>query len=107
LRLDGSLLCAPGYDAATGLYLHEPPRMPPIPDRPTRRDAELSLTCLETLLIEFPFVTATDRSVATSMLMTPVLRGALGVVPIHVVSAPDPGTGKSYLNDLSSAICIG
>jgi putative DNA primase/helicase len=81
--------------------------MPAIPECPTRQDAERSLVCLEALLREFPFEAPTDRSVATSMLMTPVLRAALGVVPIHVVSAPDPGTGKSYLNDLSSAICIG
>jgi putative DNA primase/helicase len=108
LRMDGSLLCAPGYDTATGLYLHEPPPMPPIPPRPTRQEAMTALEVLNSLLTDFPFVGLVSRSVALSMLMTPVLRGALGsAVPAHVLSAPAPGTGKSYLGDTASAIAIG
>ena len=108
LRPDGSLLCSPGYDVATGLYLHEPPAMATIPNHPTRRDAEEALTLLNDLLSEFPFVENVDRSVAISMLMTPVLRSALGsAVPLHVAAAPAAGTGKSYLADIASAICIG
>ena len=42
------------------------------------------------------------------MLVTPVLRAALGpAVPMHVVSAPSAGSGKSYLCDLGSVISIG
>jgi putative DNA primase/helicase len=108
LRPDGSLLCSPGYDAATGLYLHEPPPMPAISDRPTKQDALNALSDLNELLNDFPFVDNVDRSVAMSMLMTPVLRAGLGpAVPIHVVNAPAPGTGKSYLQDISTAISIG
>ena len=108
MRPDGTLLCEPGYDAATGLFLHEPPPMPEIPDRPTWRDAEAALSLLNDLLSEFPFATNADRSVALSMLMTPVLRAALGpAVPMHVVTAPSPGTGKSYLADVASAISLG
>ena len=93
LRPDGSLLCNPGYDVATGLYLHEPPPpMPVIPDRPTKkRRCRLRSSDLNELLTDFPFVDNVDRSVAMSMQMTPVLRAALGpAVPIHVVNAPAP-----------------
>ncbi len=42
------------------------------------------------------------------MLMTPVLRGGLlPAVPMHVSTAPDAGTGKSYLADIASAIATG
>lgn len=42
------------------------------------------------------------------MLVTPGLRAALGpAVPMHVVSAPSAGSGKSYLCDLGSVISIG
>ena len=108
MRADGSLLVAAGYDAATGLYLHEPPPMPAIPDRPTRQDAMTALGLLLELLIDFPFVGMVSRSVALSMLMTPVLRAALGsAVPCHALSAPEAGTGKSYLADTASAIALG
>jgi putative DNA primase/helicase len=108
LRSDCSLLTAPGYDTRTGLYLHAPPRMPEIPPRPTKAHAYAALLRLDELLTDFPFADDTSRSVGMSMLMTPVLRGALGqAVPMHCVTAPTPGTGKSYLGDLASVIAIG
>jgi hypothetical protein len=43
-----------------------------------------------------------------SKLMTPLVRCALlPAVPLHADSAPAPGTGKSYLADVASAIAIG
>lgn len=66
-------------------------------------DAEMALAVLDGLLTEFPFVGGQDgqgKSVALSMLMTPVLRGGLPpAVPIHLVSKPAPGSGGSYLAD--------
>ncbi len=108
LRPDGSLLQQPGYDPATGYYLCNPPPMQPIPEQPTWHDAEAALTLLnDHLLAEFPFIDNTARSVAASMLMTPVLRAAMAVAPMHVVTAPEAGTGKSYLADIASAIAVG
>lgn len=107
LRPDGSVLDQPGYDDATGYFLFEPPAMPPIADHPTKRDALEALTLLNGLLDEFPFVENVDRSVAVSMLLTPVLRAAMPVVPMHVITAPEAGTGKSYLQDLASVIATG
>jgi putative DNA primase/helicase len=108
LRPNGSLLQAEGYDLSTGLYLFSPPPMPDIPERPTWHDAEAALSLLNELLVDFPFANNASRSVGMSMLMTPVLRGALApAVPMHAVTAPESGTGKSYLADLASVIAIG
>ena len=111
MRMDGSLLLAPGFDRQTGLYLMDPPAMPAIPEAPSREDAVRAADLLEALLGEFPFSDGDDgpsASVALSMLMTPVLRAALApAVPIHLATAPQPGTGKSFLADLSAAIAIG
>jgi putative DNA primase/helicase len=106
LRRDGSILSEPGYDPAT-LLLVAPPPMASIPEHPTRDDALAALAVLDELLREFPFVSDADHSVGLSALMTPVARGAMQVVPLHAVTAPTAGTGKSYIIDLASAIATG
>ena len=108
MRPDGTILDAIGYDDATGLVLMSPPPMPTIPSRPSRYNAESALDLLQSLLVEFPFVDEASRSVALSMILTLVLRGALlPAVPMHAATAPEPGTGKSYLSDTASAISTG
>jgi putative DNA primase/helicase len=108
LRPDGTVLVAEGYDRATGLVLLAPPPMPAIPPALSKSQASEALALLGALLTEFPFADEASRSVALSMLMTPVLRGALfPPVPLHAGTAPSAGTGKSYLNDLASAIAAG
>jgi putative DNA primase/helicase len=107
MRPDGSLLLTAGYDAATQLILIDPPPMPFIPMSPRRNDALAALALLACLLEEFPFADEASLSVALSALITPVVRAAFPVAPMHVVSAPEAGSGKSYLVDLVAAIAIG
>lgn len=107
LRPDGSILSASGYDLATGLLLVAPPAMPTIPEQPSRDDALAALGQLDALLKEFPFVNDASRSVGLSTLITPVVRGAMSVAPMHAADAPEAGTGKSYLFDISSTIATG
>jgi putative DNA primase/helicase len=107
LRPNGSLLATAGYDPATRLYLLNPPSMPPVPERPTMEDASAALALLTDLLDGFPFVTSADRAVALSALLTPLMRSAMPVVPMHAASAPAAGTGKSYLFDVAAAIASG
>ena len=109
LRRDGTLLTMSGYDRDSRLFLALPPgfRMPPIPDDPTKADAKAALGELDALLYGFPFVAEIDRSVALSMLMTAVLRPAMDAAPFHFAVAPAPGSGKSYLIDIASAIATG
>ena len=109
LRPDYSILCEPGYDPATRLYLmpDESLVLPPIPERPTKDQAAKALELLDGLLANFPFVTDVDRSVALSALLTPVCRGAMSVTPLHAFRANTAGTGKSYIADVASSIASG
>jgi putative DNA primase/helicase len=105
MRPDGSILSQPGYDPETGFILVEPP---PIPDiQPTRENAQDALKLFDALLEEYPFVDKASRSVALSALITPIVRGAFPVAPMHVTSSPVAGSGKSYLLDTVAAIAIG
>src|SRR4029077_18000874 len=65
-----------------------------------------ALALLEGLLDEFPFANNASRSVALSALITPVVRGAFPVTPMHVISAPEAGSGKSYLLDVAAAVAL-
>lgn len=115
IRPDGSILKTAGYDAATCLYLHMPLVLPYMPDKPTRKDGLAALALLKGLLAAFPFVWGEKEtkerngslSVALSALITPVVRGAMDVVPAHFARAPAAGTGKSYLFDIVAAIALG
>ena len=66
-----------------------------------------ALDLLKSLMTEFPFVDELSLSVALSMLITPVVRGATPVVPLHASKAPTAGSGKSYLVDVASTIVSG
>ena len=107
MRYDGTILDSEGYDPATELLLLAPPPMPPIPEKPTKKHAEQSLRLLEDLLVEFPLVGEVDKAVALSAFITPVVRAAFPVAPMHAARAPTAGTGKSYLFDCVAAISIG
>jgi len=107
LRPDGSLLAEPGYDPDTQLILEAPPTMPPLSTEPSRTDAEEALALLNGLLKEFPFTDEAARSVALSAIITPVVRGAFSVAPLHACRAPVAASGKSYLVDLVAAVAIG
>src|SRR5262249_59701092 len=105
LRPDGSILSAAGYDPATRLILMVPPALPHM--APTRPNAEQALQMLDQLLNEFPFVDAASRAVALSGLITPIVRAAFPVAPMHVCNAHEAGSGKSYLFDIAATISTG
>ena len=107
LRPDGSILSVTGYDLPTLLLLSEPPPMPTIPEYPTKGQAYDALNLLKDLIEEFPFADDASESVALSAMITPVVRGAFTVSPMHAVTAPMPGSGKSFLFDICSVIATG
>ena len=110
LRHDGSILSEPGYDPETQLYHAANPnlQLPRMSEKPNKDDAFAALGLLEELLTEFPFVDPrVDKAVALSALITPVIRAAMDVAPMHAIKAPEYGSGKSYLVNLVSAISTG
>jgi putative DNA primase/helicase len=107
IRPNRTIIATPGYDAETGYFLVDAPRMPEIPAAPTKSDAERALAVLADLISEFPFVDDVSKSVAYSGLITPLVRAACDVVPGHLFTAPKPGSGKSLLVDTAAAIATG
>jgi hypothetical protein len=108
IRDDGSLCQEPGYDPASGLlFKPDGVAFPPIPERPSKKDALAALEKLKYPIRKFPYVTEADRSVALSGMLTPLHRRSLPTAPLHAFDAPVPGSGKSMQVDIASVIATG
>jgi hypothetical protein len=107
-RPDGTLAMMHGYDVGTRLLFKPDGEIfPAIPDSPTKDDAFAALKLLEDAISTFPFKTVVDRSVALSLFLTALCRRALDYAPLHGITAPAAGTGKSLLVDLASILLSG
>ncbi|MBR1209470.1 hypothetical protein [Bradyrhizobium sp. JYMT SZCCT0180] len=107
LRPDGTVLCAPGYDAATGLLLVGDRIWWQVPDSPSKRDGLDALDALVEPIGAFPFVDNADRAAALALLISSVMRPCLRTVPMFAISAPAAGTGKSLLVDIAAILATG
>lgn len=114
LRADGTLLNEPGYDPRSGLLLDLGNlTLPEISRSPSRAEALAALTVLKEPFKDFPFVidgpndTSASRSVMLSTVLTGLVRRTLPAAPVHGVSAPTPGTGKSLAVQVSAMTVIG
>src|SRR5262249_51516399 len=98
-----------GYDTATSVYAlwDEGCVLPPIPEQPTKEDAQRALQTLLELIAGFPFISAVDKAVAVAAIMTPVLRVAFDLAPLFLLLAHQSGTGKSFMQDVISTIVNG
>jgi len=106
LRRDGSVACGNGYDAGSMMLMVGVPDVA-IPNQPTKQDAVVALSSLMTLLQDFPFAEYSDSIAAVSAIMTAVLRPSIGPCPMHLISAPVAGSGKTYLYEIAGAIATG
>jgi hypothetical protein len=110
IRLDGSLLTTPGYDALTRLIYRPAPGVtfPPLPPVPTSDDIQRALALLDEAIGEFPYVDDASKANALALLLTPILRTAItGPVPLALIDAPQAGTGKSLLTRVLALIATG
>lgn len=109
MRSDGSLITAPGYDAATQLWLQpdENVALPMVKDKPSMDDAVAALSLFEELIEEFPFNEKVDKAVALAGFLTVILRAAFDVAPLLLVQAHAAGSGKSYLVNLMVSVVRG
>jgi hypothetical protein len=110
LRPDGSVIDEPGYDASTALSYSPAPGLvvPPVPERPTPEDVTRARALLDDLLGDFAFADSASLANTVALLLTPIVRPAIaGAVPLAVITAPSPGTGKSLLASLASMIATG
>jgi hypothetical protein len=108
LRLDGSICETPGYDPESHLLCKlEDQTFPPVPQYPTKADAEAALGQLHKLIETFPFVSDADCSVALAGFLTVLDRRSLTTAPLIAFTSPTAGTGKSLLVDLMSILASG
>lgn len=108
---DGRLLRTPGLHASDLLWLEPDPalQLAEIPDRPTPQDIAAARSLFfEDLLVDFPFVSPSDRAHALAALLLPFVRRLIdGCTPLHLVEAPARGAGKGLLCNLVSILTTG
>jgi len=110
LRPDGTILDRPGYDPATRLVYAPAPgfRLPRIPEQPTSADLGEAVAMIADAIGEFPYADAASRANAFALLLTPIIRQAIGGhAPLAILDAPQAGTGKTLLGDLTAVIATG
>jgi hypothetical protein len=105
LAPDGTITTTPGYHPAARVY-YAPTRtlgLPPVANTPSAREVEVARALLlEDLLGDFPFAGpedgAAERAHAAALLLLPFARALIdGPTPLHLVEAPEQGTGKTLL----------
>lgn len=110
LRPDGTIINAPGYDPATRV-VHAPAAgltVPPIADEPTAAEIAAAVALLLELVDDFPFDSQGSHAAALALLLTPIVRPAIaGQVPLCLITAPQQGSGKSFLVSLVALITTG
>lgn len=104
----GRIVTEQGYDPETLIVLHSSVALQPnLPENPTKENALEALTFVEGLFEEFPFVDEASKSVALSLVLTTLTRNLMDVAPLHAITAPAPGTGKSELAAIATRIAQG
>lgn len=110
LRPDGTVLDAPGYDAATGI-IYAPAfdlKVPPIPEQPTAKDLKEAVDLIADLIVDLPFLDDPSWANALGLLLTVVMRSAIdGPIPLALLDKPKPGTGASLLGAIVALLAGG
>ena len=108
IRLDGSVLDVPGYDAETRL-LYDPmgESVPDVPVNPTIEQGRAALALLMTPFATFPFVDAGARGALLAAILTAAVRAVLPTAPAFAFDAPIQGSGKTLLASSVGAMIEG
>ncbi len=110
IKPTGNILDKPGYDPETMLFYQPSPQLdiPEIPSLPTMLNVEDAKVILREPLRDFPFSEKADLTNMLALLITPFIRPALnGPVPLALVSAPQPGSGKTLLGEICGLVATG
>lgn len=108
LRPDGTFVVEHGYDPATRLYhWHRGRPYDTVTERPDRAELRAAVALVDEAICDFPWDTTSDRANAWGLLLTPLVRPIVGQVPMALVDAPEPGTGKGLLVDVAARIALG
>ena len=108
IKADGELITEPGFYPDIGI-LYDPRgvKFPLPPPQPGKAVAMTALARITRLINTFDFVSADDKAVALSLILTAVARPCLPTAPLHGFDAPVAGSGKSKLVDIASILATG
>lgn len=107
----GDLITEDGYHVEDRLWMAcdggldwgEVPMMPAAEEIAAAREL-----FFEDLLVNFPFVDASDRAHAVAAMILPFIRRLIvGPTPMHLIEAPTMGSGKGLLANLISILATG
>src|SRR5690606_17567706 len=107
---DGSLSTQPGYNPATGNYYADRGlELAEVPTYPSDDEVDAAKTLLlDEFLGDFPFVSASERAHALSLILNPFVRDMIdGPTPMYLIEAPSAGTGKGLLAHMAMLPALG
>lgn len=97
---DGTLHKEPGYSKESQCILEVSPGLSisKIPHTPTNEDVKRARILIYEMIGDFPFTSQAERAHAIALMILPFVREMItGRVPLHLVEASTPGTGKTLL----------
>lgn len=97
---DGQLQNRPGYCPSTRCYLNfnEVSMVRDLSMVPSDADIDRAKELLEELIGDFPFISQAERVHAIALYLSGFVRDKIpGPIPIYIIEAPTPGTGKTLL----------
>ncbi|MCF7967960.1 MAG: RepB family DNA primase [Methylococcaceae bacterium] len=101
LRPDGSVVTQAGFDPVTGTFGAFDARLFNVIENPSESEIQSALRQIMALVIETSFATEADKAAALAAFLTAAARPSLPVAPGFLFNAHQPGSGKSYLQDLA------
>lgn len=108
---DNRLVRHPGYNADTGVFLEldENLSVPEVSTVPTLQEVERAKALIfDELLVDFPFVNDSHRAHALGAIISPFVVPIVDApMPLHLLEAPEVGTGKSLLADIIAIVATG
>jgi hypothetical protein len=110
VRPDGRLATETGYDPVSRWWYQPAPELSDldIPDRPAPAQIQAAAETLSEPFADFPFIDDASRAAILADLFTVAVRPSIpGSVPLHLIDAPAPGTGKTLALDQVAIITTG
>lgn len=110
VRPDMTVVTTPGYDVPSAIFYAPPPGfcLPQIPAAPSPLQLREAVALLDEALADFCYADQASRANAYGFFLTPLTRPAIaGYLPIETITAPQQGTGKSFLAAVGAVIATG
>lgn len=107
---DGSLHLSPGYIPKTKCFYWDKgqEQIPPVSTAPTQEEIVQAKDIIDELLCDFPFTSVAGKAQAFGLFVLFFAREMIaGPTPLHLISAPGPGTGKTLLAQTLASAPIG